>query len=82
MHCGNNIKLLREIHNYTQLYVAKSLNISLKTYRKIEKTKDSISPYYVNLIEKYYGVSLKKFIHMTNYEIKIKIFYALELHKS
>lgn len=43
MKIGENIKKLRELKNYTQLYLADELGISLSGYGKIERDQTEIT---------------------------------------
>ena len=46
---SNKIKLLREVHNYTQEFVANELEISQKTYSQLEKGETKVT---IDRIEK------------------------------
>ena len=73
IHCGNNIKLIRELHNLTQTYVALKIGICEKTYRNIEKAEQMPDEKIINLLSIFYKISVEKIIVLTTDEIINKI---------
>lgn len=73
-HVGNNLKLIREIHNYTQSYVAKKLGICERTYREIEHSYSLPSNNLIKKIEAFYKLELNNFLNMDKDQIINKLF--------
>jgi transcriptional regulator with XRE-family HTH domain len=73
IHCGNNLKFIRELFNYTQVYVALKLKISDKTYRQFEKKENPPSEYYLDKLNQFYKFNVSDFINLTLEEIIEKI---------
>jgi transcriptional regulator with XRE-family HTH domain len=73
IHSGNNIKLIRELHNFTQTYVALKIDICEKTYRKIEKSNEMPNEKIIILLEKFYNIELKNFLQLNQDELIKKI---------
>lgn len=56
MQIGNKIKKIRELKNYTQEYMAQSLNLSINGYGKIERDEVDITIGRLNDIAKILGI--------------------------
>ncbi len=52
-HIGHNIRMLRELRNYTQEYMAHSIGISRQSYSRLEQAEDTQT---VHVLQKIAGV--------------------------
>lgn len=58
MQIGNKIKKIRELKNYTQEYMAQSLNLSVNGYGKIERDEVDITLNRLHDIAKILGIDV------------------------
>ena len=61
---ASKIKLLREVHNYTQEYVADTLEISQNTYSLIEKGETKLTIDRLEKLAKLYRMTLTDLIQL------------------
>ena len=61
---SSKIKLLREIHNYTQEYVADTLEISQNTYSLIEKGETKLTVDRLEKLAKLYNMDIVDLIRL------------------
>lgn len=61
---AGKLKLLREVHNYTQEYVASALDISQNTYSLIEKGETKITVDRLEKLAKLYQMDLVDLIRL------------------
>ena len=59
---GNNIKKLRELKNFTQDYMASSLNISTNAYGKIERDETEMTLTKLDSISKIFEMDWRTFL--------------------
>ena len=69
MKIGENIKKLRELKNYTQLYLADELGISLSGYGKIERDQTEITMARLLKIAAILEVDLFTLIHFNGNDV-------------
>lgn len=67
--CALKLKLLRELHNYTQAFVAKSLNISQNAYSMIENGATNITLEKLEKLAEMYKISPEELISQNAVEI-------------
>ncbi|MBS1650980.1 MAG: helix-turn-helix transcriptional regulator [Bacteroidetes bacterium] len=64
MNVGKNIKQLRELKNFSQLYMAEQLGISQRNYSNIESNGNNISVDYIDRIAKILNISVAKILEL------------------
>lgn len=65
----NKIRILREVNNYTQEYVAFYLDISHNTYSLLEKGKGQLTISRVNKLAKLYNIDLCNLIKISENDL-------------
>jgi transcriptional regulator with XRE-family HTH domain len=71
---AKNLKFLRELHNYSQEYVAeKILHISQKAYSKYERGETEIPDHAVQLLSVSYQMNVAEILLLTEDELKKRI---------
>jgi transcriptional regulator with XRE-family HTH domain len=71
---AKNLKFLRELHNYSQEYVAeKILHISQKAYSKYERGETEIPDHAVQLLSVSYQMNVAEILPLTEDELKKRI---------
>lgn len=63
MKVGSNIKKIRELRNYTQEYMAKSLDLSLSGYGKIERNESDVSIKRLEELSEILGVDINTILN-------------------
>lgn len=69
MNVGKNLQIIREIHNYTQSYVADFLGISQKSYSNLEKANNNITVETIMKICELYKINVSKVLDFTTESI-------------
>ncbi len=66
---AKKLKLLREVHNYTQDYVASVLNISPNTYSLMEKGQATFSIQRIEVLADLYKMNIADFLRLNDQTI-------------
>ena len=66
---ARKLKLLREVHNYTQDYVASVLDISPNTYSLMEKGQATFSIQRIEVLADLYKMSIADFLRLNDQTI-------------
>lgn len=69
VHCGNNLKLIRELFNLKQQYVALIIGVSEKTYRNMEHSEQAPSDYYLHGLSQFYKFDLHHILYLSREDI-------------
>lgn len=63
-HIGRKIKIVRELHNFTQEYVAKKLNMQQANYAKLEAKAQVDKKILDKIANEVYGIESEKIINL------------------
>jgi transcriptional regulator with XRE-family HTH domain len=85
---SSTLKILREVNNYTQEYLAEKLNVVPNTYAKLEQDPSNLKASQAEVLANLYGVSIADLLansppHITfsNNEIEIAYIQNYQQHK-
>jgi transcriptional regulator with XRE-family HTH domain len=71
---SKNLRLLRELHNYTQKYVAEAiLKITQKAYSKYETAETEIPDHAIQLLSVSYQMNVTEILNLTEDELKKRL---------